>query len=120
MNSDDLKKRTKEYAHRCVKLAISLPNQQLGNHIRNQLIRCGTSVAANYRAVCLAQSNASFVAKLSIVIEETDESIFWIDFLNDEELAKLEKTKNLRDEGEELLAIFCRSRLTAKKKSAKK
>jgi len=55
MNKEELKKRTKEFAHRCVKLAMSLPETGLGRHIRRQLIRCGTSVAANYRAACLAQ-----------------------------------------------------------------
>ena len=117
MNSEDLKMRTKHFAHRCVKLAFSLPSNKLTEHVRSQLIRSSTSVAANYRAVCLAQSNAAFVSKLSIVIEETDESIFWIDFLNDENQIDIAKTKNLRDEGEELLAIFCKSRLTARKKN---
>ena len=76
MKGDELKKRTKEFAHRCVKLAMALPNTPLGIHIRGQLIRCSTSVASNYRASCIAQSKASFVSKLSIVIEEADESYF--------------------------------------------
>ncbi len=54
MDSEELKRRTKEFAHRCVKLALSLPNTYLGNHIKGQLIRASTSVAANYRATCLA------------------------------------------------------------------
>ncbi|MCK4338651.1 MAG: four helix bundle protein [Candidatus Cloacimonetes bacterium] len=72
MDEKELKKKTKAFAHRCVKLALVLPRTQLGKHIANQLIRCSTSVAANYRASCLAQSKASFTAKLSIVLEETD------------------------------------------------
>jgi len=71
--SEELKTRTKEFAHRCVKLAMALPNTPLGNHIRRQLFRCSTSVAANYRAACIEQSKASFISKLSIVIEEADE-----------------------------------------------
>ena len=71
--SEELKARTKEFAHRCVKLAMALPKTALGNHIRGQLIRCSTSVAYNYRAACHAQSKASFISKVSIVIEEADE-----------------------------------------------
>ena len=69
MDHDELKDRTKIFAQRCVKLGTALPEFCLGRHITKQLIRCGTSVAANYRAVCLAQSKASFISKLSIVIE---------------------------------------------------
>jgi len=88
MKGDELKRRTKEFAHRCVKLAMALPNSQFGNHIRGQLFRCATSVASNYRAACIAQSKASFIAKLSIVIEESDESAFWLEFIIDEQLLK--------------------------------
>jgi four helix bundle protein len=77
MDDLELKQRTKEFGHRCVKLALELPNGQLGKHISGQLIRCSTSVAANYRASCIAQSKASFISKLSIVLEESDESSFW-------------------------------------------
>ncbi len=74
MDAKELKKRTKGFAHRCVKLAITLPKTVLGTHIRKQLIRCATSVAANYRATLLAQTKAAFISKKSIVIEESDES----------------------------------------------
>jgi four helix bundle protein len=83
MDEMELKQRTKEFAHRCVKLALELPNGQLGKHIAGQLIRCSTSVAANYRASCIAQSKASFISKLSIVLEEADESSFWLEFIVD-------------------------------------
>ena len=73
MNSQELMKRIIDFAHRCVKLAIHLPNTYLGNHIKGHLIRCSTSSAANYRATCHAQSKSSFIAKISIVVEETDE-----------------------------------------------
>jgi four helix bundle protein len=86
-----LKARTKDFAHRCVKLALSLPKNAQGIHIRGQLIRCGTSVAANYRASLLAQSKAAFISKISIVIEEADESEFWLEFIIDEKLMKKEK-----------------------------
>ena len=103
--SEELKARTKEFAHRCVKLAMALPNTPLGNHIRGQLIRCSTSVAANYRAACLAQSRAGFISKISIVIEEADESYFWLEFIVDP----------LLKEAYELTAIFISSRKTASK-----
>ncbi|MEE4605092.1 MAG: four helix bundle protein [Desulfobacteraceae bacterium] len=111
--SKELKTRTKEFAHRCVKLAIALPNTPLGNHIRGQLIRSSTSVAANYRAACLAQSKASFISKLSIVIEEADESYFWLEFIIDENLLKNNLVGPLLKEADELTAIFIASRRTA-------
>lgn len=82
MDKAELKNRTKEFAHRTVKLSLALPKTTLGHHIKSQLIRCSTSVAANYRAACIAQSKASFVAKLGIVIEEVDESCFWCTIYN--------------------------------------
>ena len=115
MQGDELKSRTKEFAHRCVKLAMALPNTQLGSHIRGQLIRCSTSVASNYRASCIAQSKASFISKLSIVIEEADESIFWLEFIIDENLLKKHLVEPLQKEADELTAIFITSRKTARK-----
>ena len=93
---------------------MALPNTPLGNHIRGQLIRCSTSVASNYRAACIAQSKASFVSKLSIVIEEADESYFWLEFVVDENLLKDQLVKPLLEEADELTAIFITSRKTAK------
>ena len=94
---------------------MALPDNYLGNHIRDQLIRCSTSVASNYRASCLAQSRASFVSKISIVIEETDESYFWLEFIIDEALLKKNQVEPLLKEAGELTAIFFTSRKTAKK-----
>ena len=117
MNNEELKSRTKEFAHRCVKLALSLPKTQLGKHISGQLIRCSTSVAANYRATCIAQSKAGFTSKLSIVLEEADESAFWLEFIIDEQLLKRNLVEPLLQEANELTAIFFSSRKTAKKKN---
>ncbi len=114
MRSEELKKRTKEFAHRCVKLSMALPETVLGKHVRKQLIRCSTSVASNYRAVCLAQSKASFVSKLSIVLEEADESYFWLEFIIDENLLKRKLVEPLLREAEELTAIFVSSRKSAR------
>ena len=115
MKSDELKNRTKEFAYRCVKLSMALPETVLGRHVRNQLIRCSTSVASNYRAACIAQSKASFIAKLSIVLEETDESYFWLEFIIDEHLLRRNLVEPLLKEADELTAIFISSRKTARK-----
>ena len=108
-----LKIRTKVFAHNCVKLTEIFPKSYLGNHIKGQLIRCSTSVAANYRATCIAQSKASFIAKISIVIEEVDESNFWLDFALVENLIEKERIEQLLKESSELTAIFIASRKTA-------
>lgn len=105
--------RTKAFAHECVKLSLQLPTTYLGNHIKGQLIRCGTSVGANYRASCIAQSKKSFVSKLSIVIEEVDEVAFWLEFIIDENLLPKEMCSSIHKEASELTAIFVRSRKTA-------
>ncbi|MHC4725313.1 MAG: four helix bundle protein [Planctomycetota bacterium] len=68
MNRDELIQRSQDFAHRCVKLAVSLPKTELGKHIQKQLIRCSTSVAANYRAACIAHSRASFTSKFKFYI----------------------------------------------------
>ena len=114
MNEDKLKKRTKDFAHRCVKLALSISSTILGNHLAKQLIRCSTSVAANYRSACLAQSKPSFIAKISIVLEEADESLFWLEFIKDEQLINEVSMSPLIDEASELKAIFYSSRKTAR------
>lgn len=116
MNKSELILRTKKFAHGCVKLALSLPKNKLGLHISRQLIRCSTSVAANYRAVCLAQSTASFIAQISIVLEESDESAFWLEFVIEEKLVNKDLVTPLLKEAEELTAIFFSSRKTMRAK----
>jgi len=118
MRENDLKERTKDFAHRCVKLSLAMPKSDLGDHIRRQLIRCSTSVASNYRAACVAQSKADFASKVSIVIEEADESCFWMQFIVDECLIGKSQVSSLLEEGRELTAIFIKSRKTAKDRSA--
>jgi len=115
MNSEELKERTKQFAHDCVKLSLDLNKNQLGSHIAGQLIRCSTSVAANYRASCLAQSKASFISKISIVLEEVDESAFWLEFIIDEALLEKSHVAPLLKEANELTAIFYSSRKTARR-----
>ena len=115
MNNKDLKKRTKQFALRCIKLSYALPDTVLGRHIRGQLTRSSTSVAANYRAACLAQSKAGFIAKLSIVVEEVDETLFWLEIITDEKLLPKNKVESLMQEADELTAIFISARKTARK-----
>ncbi len=115
MKSEELKMRTKTFAHRCVKLSITLPNTYLGNHIKGQLIRSSTSTASNYRSACIAQSKASFISKLSIALEEADETFFWLEFIIDEKLLKSKLVELLLNEAKELTSIFASSRKTAKK-----
>ena len=110
---EQLKIKTKQFAHRCIKLTEHLPSTYLGNHIKGQLIRCSTSVAANYRPSCIAQSKPSFIARISIVVEEADESAFWLEFIIDESLIEKRRVEPLLKEAEELTAIFIASRKTA-------
>jgi len=117
MKKEDLLKRTKLFAHNCVKIAAELPNNKLGQHICGQLIRSATSVAANYRATCIAQSGKSFIAKLSIVIEEADESFFWLEFIQDEKLITSDFLNEIKIEAGELTSIFIASRKTFNNKS---
>ena len=116
MDREELTQRIKKFAHRCIKLAMALPETALGKHIRGQLIKCSTSVASNYRATCLSQSKASFIAKISIVLEESDEAAFWLEFIIDEKLLKRNLVEPLLFEAEELTAIFASSRKTASTK----
>ena len=95
---------------------MALPETALGKHLKGQVIRCSTSVAANYRATCLSQSKASFTAKISIVLEETDEAAFWLEFIIDEKLLKATLVEPLLMEAEELTKIFASSRKTASTK----
>jgi len=117
MDQNDLKKRTKEFAHQCVKLSLALSEADLGNHVRRQLIKCSTSAAANYRAACIAQSKADFASKLSIAIEEVDESCFWMEFVVEEKLLNEREVSSLLNESKELTAIFMASRKTIKDRS---
>ncbi len=79
MTPNLMKSRTKAFAMRILKISEVLPKNSMGRILGNQIIRCGTSVAANYRAACRARSNAEFIAKLGIVEEEADETLFWLE-----------------------------------------
>lgn len=106
MNKDELKKRTKDYALRIIKLAQALPNTAVSRVINNQLIRSGTSVGANYRAALRARSRAEFIAKIGIVIEEADESEFWLRIIVESKLLKKELVEKLLKETNEIISIM--------------
>ncbi|MFC4995387.1 four helix bundle protein [Rubritalea tangerina] len=109
-----LEDRTYEFALRVIKLTKALPNDRETNHIANQLFRSATSVAANYRASRRGKSKKDFIAKLGIVLEEADESHFWLTLIIDTNLLPQEKVAPLQQEASELTAIFTTSLNTAK------
>jgi four helix bundle protein len=112
--SEQLKKRTKEFAIRIVRLYRALPKTGEARVIGNQMLRSGTSVAANYRAVCRARSKAEFTAKIGIVVEEADETVFWLEMIVETEIMASSKLQDLIKEANELLAIFAASQRTAR------
>lgn len=121
MDAKELLKRTRQFGYDCIDLVSFLDGSYLKNHIRGQLIRCSTSVSANYRAARLAQSEESFIAKISIIIEEADESSMWLETIIDKNLLPLKlqpETKRLMQVANELTSIFIATRKTinAKKK----
>ena len=116
MDADELKNRTKLFALRVLKLAAALPKTIEGNIIKGQLVKSGTSVAANYRAACRGRSRAEFVAKIGIVEEEADESAFWLELIIDGALLKESQVKSLLNEAHELTRIMASSRISASRK----
>lgn len=132
MNSTELQHRTKKLALEIIKLAKQLPNNRVGWTFSDQIIRSATSVAANYRAVCRARSDKEFIAKMGIVIEEADETLFWLEMIdesgimiddlkNDDLRFRNEKVQNpkskinnLKDEANQLVSIFVASAKTVK------
>ena len=112
------KKRTKKFAIETLKLCDELPyNQNSTRIISNQLGRSASSVAANYRAVCVSRSDREFVSKVSISIEEGDESCFWLEVLDEGDFyADKGKIKSLLDEADRITRVISRSRQTMWKK----
>jgi four helix bundle protein len=110
-----LQNRTKEFAIRIIKAFCSLAKQEAARVIGKQFLRSGTSLAANYRAACRARSAADFISKISIVAEETDETLFWLELLVEAELIEPKLVKPLMSECDELLKIFSASLATAKR-----
>ena len=116
--ADALKERTKQFAIRIVAVSRSLPRSREADVVAKQLLRSGTAVAANYRAVCRARSKAEFISKMSIVVEEADEAVFWLELVGDTRLAPAAKLALLLKEANELVAICAASLRTAKYNSS--
>jgi four helix bundle protein len=113
MTPDELKKRTKQFALRILKLVAALPNTVQGRAIASQLVRSGTAVAANYRASCRGRSKAEFIAKIGTVEEEADESAFWLELIIEGGLLRQKVVQPLLTEAGELTKIMAKSRISA-------
>lgn len=114
MTPDELKRRTRQFGLRVIRLVEALSKTQTAAVIGRQLVRCGTSVGANYRAACRGKSKADFIAKLGTVEEEADESIYWLEMLVEAKVVKFNQVEKLLVEANELTAIVAASRKTAK------
>ena len=114
----DLKKRTKAFALRILKLVDAMPKTTAGRALASQIVRSGTPVAANYRAACRAKSPADFIAKMGIVEEEADEPLFWLELLEVSELVTAAKLPAITQEANEFIAITVASIKTAQRNRA--
>ena len=112
--TEALKQRTRDFAIRIIRMGRFLPRSEEARVVGSQLLRSGTSVAANYRAACRARSRAEFIAKLGTVVEEMDETVFWLDLMTASEIMPDHRMRALHSEADELLAIFVASQLTVK------
>ena len=115
MQTEDFKKRTKAFALRIIEMTERLPQTRTADVIGKQLLRSGTSVGANYRAACRAKSQADFIAKMGIVLEEADECMYWIELLIEAGTVAEDKVADLLDEADQLVAMTVASINTAKK-----
>lgn len=111
---EQLRERTKAFAVRAVTVYRALPYKADAQVLGKQLLRCGTAVAANYRAACRARSKAEWTAKIGIVVEEADETVFWLEMLSDCEIVRKERLNDLMAEAHELCALFTASQRTAR------
>jgi four helix bundle protein len=116
---EELRQRTRQFALRILRLFRSLPKSEEGRIIGRQLLRAGTGVAANYRAVGRARLRAEFISKMGIVVEEIDEVVFWLELITDGGLEPRSRLAELQREAYELLAIFAASQHTAKSHSSR-
>lgn len=114
MDKEELKRRTKAFALRVMTLVDNLPNNAKGRVLGDQLLRSGTSVGANYRGACRARSTAEFVSKLGNVLEEADESTYWMELIIEGELLPVNRVEPLLKEANELTAIFFTARRTTR------
>ena len=114
MTRVEMKARTKSFALQVIRAVQALPKGRETNVLGTQLLRAGTSVGSNYRAVCRAKSTADFINKLKIVEEEADESLFWMELLVESDLVPSEKLEALMKEADEIIAMIVASQKTAR------
>ncbi len=112
MNESQFKERTKQVALRIIRVVEALPTTRTADVIGRQLLRSGTSIGANYRAACRGRSAADMTAKLAIVEEEADESLYWLELLVDAGILRASRLKKLSDEIDEILAMVVASQKT--------
>jgi four helix bundle protein len=115
MNKEEMKQRTKRFALNIIQLVGALPQGQIANVLGRQLLRSGTSVGSNYQAACRAKSTADFIAKMGVVEEETDETIYWMELLVETGIVQSDTVGTLMKEANELLAITVSSIKTARR-----
>ena len=115
MTREEMQSRTKEFAKRIIQICRELPNNREGRLIGNQIFKSGTSVAANYRAACRGRSKAEFVSKLGIVLEEADETLFWLEMIDEMEISQQNSLHLLLQECDEIVAIIVSSIKSAKR-----
>src|SRR6266478_227979 len=113
MNPQELKERTKQFALRVMRLVDALPRTPKGNALAGQLVRSGTSVAANYRGACRGRSRAEFISKIGVVEEEADETALWLELIIADKLVPEKKVASLLREANELVAIMAASYISA-------
>lgn len=116
MTTEELKLRTKKFSIEIINLVERLPNSIATRVIINQIVKSGTSVGANYRAVCRARSDREFVSKMNIVLEEADETLFWLEIIKEKGWIAKEEFDIILREGNELTAIFVSSLKTINNK----
>ena len=112
MNAELLKARTKAYAVAAIKFYATLPKSEENQVLGKQFLRASTSVAGNYRAACRGRSTKEFYAKICIVVEEADESLFWLELFTESELVRKERTSTLMEECQQLVKIFSSTKRT--------
>ena len=115
MTQDELKERFKIFSIRVIRMVDSMPSTISGRAIAAQVVRSGTSPAANYRAACLAKSERDFINKLKNVEEELDETRHWLEIITEAELLPAKRLEPLLSECEELLKIIVKSIVSTKK-----
>lgn len=111
---EQMKHRTKQFAKQIIDIYRALPKNGEAKILGNQLLRSGSSVGANYRATCRARSNAEYFSKLSITVEEADETLFWLELIEESELLSPDLIKPIKAENQELLSILAKARKNSK------